>query len=687
MRRILSLLYTLIFIICIYPHPANSVDGTQLIYYCPLCSDPYQSCNLTSKPLSCGAVENGEYESCCTEGSNGTCTHECKLKCNQGYYKLLNICEICPAGSYCPSGATKATKCPTGKYSNEGALTCTNCPDPYTTGLPGTGVKITGCSVNLPPGQYVSNGEVKKDCPAGYYCSGGITYYDNNGATECPKNHYCTKGLSEPLACPTTAPYSRAGAKSADECFSCEEGTYRDETVTECTTCPVGHYCKGGQKTACPAGQYNDQTGQSSCKKCPGGTYNDKTGQTQCTECPDINTHKAMKNKYPAKWYASEGNIEINSVNNPKWDSLAGKTAVTECVGSYNVSGPRGKFTHEAVRYNSDSEKYDNFNVGSLYYWAPNPGFYLTEKLSETYCAMGGTNMYYRDSKPCGPGKYCPGRTDPTSCSGQYKDTLGQDGNIAAGYFSTGGATSAQPNSTTPTNGGTGCVQSTECPKNGCFCGYVAPGHYSTGGGTLFSPSGPGEGCLDGFDCGAIAAGYYSTGGAKSETPADCVSGGECGKLAGGHFATCGAKKKNPTVPQSGANPDCTTGCECGFTSPGYYSTGGGTKYNPNSVGDGCLTGFQCGPCDPKNEICPRGSSSKQACEAGKYCQISSTDDTQLIKNNCPVGTTSNAGATAITNCFIKGGTKGTEGTKFCINNDKCFYLPAGTTINLTSVN
>ncbi len=683
MRRILSLLYTLIFIICIYPHPANSVDVTQPIYSCTLCSNPYQSCNLPSKPLSCAlTTENGEYESCCTEESDGTCTHECKLKCNLGYYKLLNICEICPAGSYCTYGATKATECGTGTYSNKGASRCADCPPPYTTGLPGTGVTINGCSVYLKAGQYVSNSEATT-CPAGYYCSGGITYYNNTGATECPKNHYCTKGLSEPLACPTTTPYSRAGATSADECFSCEEGTYRDETVTECTTCPVGHYCKGGQKTACIAGQYNDQTGQSSCKKCPGGTYNDKTGQTQCTECPDINTHQAMKNKYPAGWYASEGNIVIDKAYNPTWNSLAGKKAVTECVGSYEVSGPRGKFTHASVSYNSDSEKYDKFNDISLYYWAPNPGFYLTRKFTNDCDSMGGTHMYYRDTKLCGPGKYCPGRTEPTECSyGQYEDTLGQDGDIDPGYFSLGGATSATPSHTTPYNGGTGCIQSTECPDGGCFCGYVAPGHYSTGGGTLYSPSAPNSGCLDGFDCGAIEAGYYSTGGAPSKIPANCVSGGECGKLAGGRFATCGAKTSTPTN-----NEHCVTGCECGFTSPGYYSTGGGTKYTPNGVGDGCLTGCQCGPCDPKNDICPRGSSSKQACEPGKYCQISSTDDTQLKKNFCPVGTTSNAGATAITNCFIKGGTKDTEGTKFCINNDKCFYLPAGTTINLTSVN
>ena len=686
MRRILSLLYTLIFIICIYPHPANSVDGTQFMYNCPLCSDSSQTCGLTGLTPSCTTnPENGEYKPCCSY-SNGTCTFDkCKLECNLGYYAFLgSSCEICPAGSYCPSGATQVTPCPAGQYSDKGAFTCTACPAPYTTGAAGTGVTINGCSVKLISGNYVNNDKVTT-CPAGYFCSGGTTYYDNNGATECPANSYCTAGTSKPIQCPTETPYSRAGAKSADECFSCSPGTYRDETVAECIDCPVGYYCENGQKTACPAGQYNDQTGQSSCKKCPGGTYNKETGQIQCTQCPDINTHKATENKYPAGWYASEGDIVINSVNNPKWDSLAGKTAETECVGNYNVSGPRGKFTHEAVGYNSVSGKYDNFEVGSLYYWAPNPGFYLTEKHSDTYCDKGGINMYYKDSQPCEPGEYCLGRTGTTSCtSGQYEDTLGQDGNIAEGYYSTGGATSA-----TPTKAGDGCLSRFDC-------GAIAAGYYSTGGGTSATPTKAGDGCLDGygFDCGAIAEGYYSTGGAPSKIPANCVSGGECGILDGGHFATCGAKKKNPTVPQSGTNPDCATGCSCGYTSPGYYSTGGGTLYEPKGVGDGCLTGFQCGPCNSEEseekEICPRGSSSTYKCAAGQYCQISSTDDTKLITKNCPVGTRSTAGSDDITDCFIYGGE---SGTNFCITNedrtkiDNCFNLPNNTIINLTPAN
>jgi len=86
---------------------------------------------------------------------------------------------------------------------------------------------------------------------------------------------------------------------------SCPAGTYQDQTgQTSCKTCVTGGYCPGGGSAplACPAGTYQDQTGQTSCKtcttghycsgtgntaptSCPAGTYQDQTGQTSCKTC------------------------------------------------------------------------------------------------------------------------------------------------------------------------------------------------------------------------------------------------------------------------------------------------------------------------------------------------------------------------------------------------------------------
>ena len=587
-----------------------------------------------------GAVYNVDNPS----QSTGTLPHN-------GYYYNYITCAKCPTGYICENGIGK-TGCADGykrSYDSNNQLVCTKC-SAIQICVDG---EVKGCNDTSDVGYYLNEAGTCIVCPAGHYCPDRKNVYP------------CSAGTYNP----------NTGLK-LNGCQLCEAGSYSDKGATSCKTCPTGYYCPGGQdKQPCPGKPKTSNVICNSQNPCT-----NKEFVTNLEDLKAIYTNLQINNAYPLEITA------IISVAIPSY--LTSKKNITECGVTYTVTNQRGTFVQEQIMYNETTRRYDSPNNTNIYYEKILPGYYAKTKLytPEQCTSTSNRQKLYTNAVLCPAGKYCTGfKDDMPDCGGDYPDVLGISGNIAAGYFSNGGATSAQPNSTTPSNGGTGCVQSTECPDGGCFCGYVAPGHYSTGGGTLFSPSGPGKGCLDGFYCGAIAAGYYSTGGATSEIPTQCVAGGECGVLAGGHFATCGAKKKNPTIPQSGTNPDCTTGCECGYTDEGYYSSGGGTLFSPSGPGKGCLTGFQCGPCNrEKNEICPRGSSSKQACEAGKYCQISSTDDTILIKNNCPVGTTSNAGATAITNCFIKGGT---EGTKFCINNDKCFNLPAGTTINLTPAN
>lgn len=589
------------------------------------------------------------------------------------------------------------TPCPAGKYSDAGAIRCTDCPAPYTDGSAGSGATINKCYASLVAGEYISEANTTAQCPAGFYCDGGKTYYGENGATQCPENHYCSEGSKEPTPCPPLKPLSPAGSSRVIQCFQCANGSYYDEEAKECTTCPVGYYCTGGKKTACPAGQYNDQTGQSSCTLCPGGTFNDKTGQTQCESCPQIKANPqelcVEPENYPAEWHVEDQSningsnptlilISEDNVRNLDWSSLSGQTAKTGCAVQYVINGPRGMFLHDKVFYSNNTQRYDNFTDADLYYLYPNAGYYLQTKYNNTYCDDPEHKMIYREALPCPAGRYCLGHNKARECSDPsgYQDTLGLSGDIAAGYFSLGGAKSATPSHTTPTNGGTGCIQSTNCPTGGCYCGHVAPGHYSTGGGTLYSPSAPNSGCLANYKCGAIAAGYYSTGGATSEIPTQCVADGECGVLAGGHYATCGAKKRNPSIPQGQGNPDCTTGCECGYTDEGYYSSGGGTKYRPNATGDGCLNGYKCGPCNRENnQFCPRGSSGITNCDPGYYCSIK---DHEVEEKKCPTGTTSNAGSGEITDCFIWGGT---QGTKFCIldTDDSCFNLPDNTEIHL----
>lgn len=303
---------------------------------------------------------------------------------------------------------------------------------------------------------------------------------------------------------------------------------------------------------------------------------------------------------------------------------------------------------------------------------------------------------YYQDTTQtvftcaeCPTGYYCPGDTNnKISCpAGRYcnasESKATGTGPVSAGYYSTGGGTSA-----TPTASGNGCLMNYDCGiiaagyfATGCgtakepntngncnssvyYSGPVAPGHYSTGGGTLYSPSKAGSGCLNGYECGAIGAGYYSTGGG-TDVNGTCLNSHSCGTIAGGYYATCGAMKAQPT--NSDAS-QCVSGCECGGVSAGYYSTGAGTSATPTESGNGCLAGFKCGPCTA-GKACGWATTTPSDCNAGYYCPAATE------KQPCPAGTTSDAGTGSINGCFIS------EDTNFCINGTNCFNLPNNTKI------
>ena len=132
--------------------------------------------------------------------------------------------------------------------------------------------------------------------------------------------------------------------------------------------------------------------------------------------------------------------------------------------------------------------------------------------------------------------------------------------------------------------------------------GDVAAGYYSTGGASTSTPTAAGNGCLSGYSCGLVAEGYYSTGGATSSTGN--------GAVAAGYYSTGGGKSATPT------SSDCISGKKCGRVYSGYYSTGGGTSATPTAAGNGCLSGYQCGKCagGTYSEV---GASSCTACPTG----------------------------------------------------------------------
>ena len=122
---------------------------------------------------------------------------------------------------------------------------------------------------------------------AGYYCPTGSTISNH---TICPANHYCTNGSASPEPCPPGSFSAVEGNIALENCDTCTPGYYCSSYgITG--ECAEGFYCPAGQSTATPA-EYNCTmghycpAGSPSPVQCPAGSYQDQTGQVTCKECP-----------------------------------------------------------------------------------------------------------------------------------------------------------------------------------------------------------------------------------------------------------------------------------------------------------------------------------------------------------------------------------------------------------------
>ena len=201
-------------------------------------------------------------------------------------------CAYCPAGRYNPntvigaesaciecdngeeltmSGSTKqCTECQAGKYIDGTENYCQTCPVGYTSGTGAT--ECEQCSVSClgmcPRGHYLVASECKK-CPQGY-ASPGIRQ------TFCSQ---CTAGREQPIS-------------GESVCHDCAPGKYSTKSVNiHCELCPTGQYqhlVKQGQCNDCRPGKYTNSLGQITCKTCALGKYSDDTGAANdaCKDCP-----------------------------------------------------------------------------------------------------------------------------------------------------------------------------------------------------------------------------------------------------------------------------------------------------------------------------------------------------------------------------------------------------------------
>ena len=172
----------------------------------------------------------------------------------------------CLSGTYCPPGSIVPTVCAIGHFCPDGQKEW-KCP-------PGTYGSVTGlldrtCSGLCQKGYYCLEGAVSStnaECPSGRYGSiNGLQHANCSGL--CKEGYYCERAS-------VAATHKKCGGHN----HHCPEGsslptlTYKGYysiggasylTRTSQTLCEPGHFCRWGEKLACPTGSYGTTYGLS----------------------------------------------------------------------------------------------------------------------------------------------------------------------------------------------------------------------------------------------------------------------------------------------------------------------------------------------------------------------------------------------------------------------------------------
>jgi hypothetical protein len=108
---------------------------------------------------------------------------------------------------------------------------------------------------------------------SGFYCPGGQSEPEHM----CPVGHRCAAGRSAPEPCPA-GQYQNVTGQWA--CETCLEAYYCEEGAVYPVDCPAGYYCHSGTRFAtefaCPRGTFSDRTrllAVEQCTPCSPGSY------------------------------------------------------------------------------------------------------------------------------------------------------------------------------------------------------------------------------------------------------------------------------------------------------------------------------------------------------------------------------------------------------------------------------
>lgn len=593
-------------------------------------------------------------------------------------------CTVCPPGHYCPIISIAPTPCPVGTYNPDqrGSLlrSCQPCPAGFS--CPEEGMSVAD---DCDPGHYCPKGSSygnANQCPPGTYSDVNTTSL--SACQTCPAGSACgwktthVAGSNGPVAC-APGHYCPPGTEKRDQ-YSCPPGYYLSGTsgaaLSDCTICPGGSYCEGGQGSidgACAEGHYCPAgTNDSYRYPCLAGTYTSSTSLSAINECTDCD----------AGHYCPEGSVQPIDCSPGTYASTTG----------YENDGYSEKFqtisTFPSCETCPEGKECDGPGV-------INP----SSCLSGEYSAAGAASCtackagYYCDvadigesvmlaNKTCDAGLFCPAGTAVIPSSGTHACALGkyctavtpEEIDCPPGtYGPVAGLTSVDD--CTACDGGSFCVGGDSSVTGICASGYYCP----TGSSTSTQepcPSGTyrsSEGAASIDDCDICPAGTYCVTGSNVTTA--CPRGYFCPKGTS-MPSPCPAGTYGAAGNLTGVN-DCTScdpGSYCdgpGLIEPtadcasGYYCGSGSSSATP-------LNGPTYGTCIPGG-YCPEGSSASVPCPPGTYQNVSGARSIEFCVS-CPPGHYCASDASPAPTGLCEAGFYCTGGA----NNSRQFTTPAG---------
>ena len=638
------------------PSGATSCTTCPAGSYCPgqtcsgvsLVSGATSACGITS----CRTATSYYFESAAGSSNINNCY--LTLSVAEKVETVNNGLDYCTSGEYCDNDGRKVyydeyneerdltdsrptiargTACARGSYSDDEATACEPCPKGNTTSGTGSGSCGVTCSNSanvktwVEPTwtpNYVSNLCKIDSCVACTKGTGVASCSASVVNNACTYTATCASGYKNPTC-------NGSSCSCELDSVTCSAGQYLPAGATSCATCPKGYKCPSSSKTytvsttadqgntpCSGATEYQDATGQTSCKTPSDGYYKkDNTSQQVCgtgyfcksgvrTACTTYGTG------YTTDTTTASVNTQcyLNVAGGKVRNGTTGTTLNTCAAGKYKVAhkayygtsyscdscpavesgwtmGTDTGLTNYTACYETKAAtSISNYcSAGQLKKNGTSTTTWGTATISTAFQAKGGSIVKGQTCEQCGAGTYSAGGT-ATSCSTcdtayPYSDA----GTSSAGScYKNGTKTGSQLNGSTPTN----CYSVTSW--NSCTPGTCTYRIYKSGTTTSCTPTN----CTKTPAAVTAKSGYRTNGTSCTACPSGYPNSADGNS---GGITACYSNSKSRAWTGSQVNGSTPTNCysvtswnACSLPACSYVAYSNSSGNGDGTIKSGCST-------------------------------------------------------------------------------------------------